>query len=213
MSSVRTDPAIILPISDLSLSRDVTLKLRLAGIVTAVSPTNSSLILLSDPFPASSSSSSSAASILVDLSLCTDQPDDSARLWSKNTQPVPPELKSTLMVIGHLTKRSTPVDTSFLSESKPDWSRVQMKDAVQLGNGKEWKGMNRWFVVEALLVKPLGREFDLRLWNDTARMRSNHLWSMYDRAQQEKRESTASTTTQVGSVQDRKGKRKAIVID
>ncbi|KAJ9479828.1 hypothetical protein PHBOTO_003315 [Pseudozyma hubeiensis] len=211
MSSVRTDPAIILPISDLSLSRDVTLKLRLAGIVTAVSPTNSSLILLCDPFPASASSS--AASVLVDLSLCTDQSDDTARLWSKNTQLVPPELKSSLMVIGHLTRRSTPVDVDFLSQSKADWSRVQLKDAVQLGNGKEWKEVNRWFVVEALLVKPLGREFDLRLWNDTARMRSNYLWTMYERDQQEKPESTASTTTQVGPVQDRKGKRKAIVID
>ncbi|GAC98984.1 hypothetical protein PHSY_006581 [Pseudozyma hubeiensis SY62] len=210
MSSVRTDPAIILPISDLSLSRDVTLKLRLAGIVTAVSPTNSSLILLSDPFPASTSS---AGSILVDLSLCTDHPDDTARLWSKNAQLVPPELKSTLMVIGHLTKRSTPVDTGFLAESKPDWSRVQLKDAVQLGNGKEWTEVNRWFVVEALLVKPLGREFDLRLWNETARLRSIHLWTMYERDQQAKRDLIACTTTHVSPVQDRKGKRKAIVID
>lgn len=223
MGSVRTDTALILPISDLSLSRDVDRKFRLAGIVTAVSPSDSSLVVLSDPYPASDGC---AGSILVDLSLCIDQSQDGSKGgWGRTTpQVVPPELKCKCMVIGHLTRLPLPMDITFaLRQSHIDLGQVQLHHAVHLMRQKWASSLNRYFVLEATLIKPLDDEFDLQLWNRTARVRSHHLWSMHHQQQQQTLASSSSTST-IGSTatdddtaaapaQDSKGKRKAICID
>ncbi|SJX60951.1 uncharacterized protein SRS1_12174 [Sporisorium reilianum f. sp. reilianum] len=210
-----TDPALILPISDIDLSRDENRKLRVAGHVTAVCPSDASLIVLTDPFP---SSSSGCGSILVDLSLCTDQSSDTGGAgWSKkHPQQVPPDLKAAVMVIGHLTRRSQPVDVGFLrNPEKADWSQVQVRSAVPIKRGAT---PNRFFVLEALLVRALDHTFDLGLWNRAARVRSEHQWRMYrleveqQQQQQQKQEEEASRAGPAAVV-DRKGKRKAIVID
>lgn len=222
-SAVRTDAAIILPISDVSLGRDVNLKLRLAGVVTAVSPCTPWLVLLSDPHPVPDSSRSKSSggcrSVLVDLSLCVDQSHDAnGASWGRTSrQVVPPELKSCVMVIGHLTQRGTPVDTRFLHDSKQNddekWtSEVHLHHAAPQLQHPAWGRVNRWFVVEALLVKQLDASFDLALWNRTARTRSEHEWSMYmqqQRQQQQQQQQVASATE--SRVADRKGKRKASV--
>ncbi|CBQ70277.1 conserved hypothetical protein [Sporisorium reilianum SRZ2] len=211
-----TDPALILPISDINLSRDENRKLRVAGHVTAVSPSNASLIVLTDPFP---SSSSGCGSILVDLNLCTDQSGDrgeSGAGWSKkHPQQVPPDLKAAVMVIGHLTRRSQPVDVGFLrNPEKADWSQVQVRSAVPIKGGAT---PNRFFVLEALLVRALDHTFDLGLWNRAARVRSEHQWRMYrlevDQQQQQQKQEEEASRTAPAAVVDRKGKRKAIVID
>ncbi|SPO22840.1 uncharacterized protein UTRI_01518 [Ustilago trichophora] len=174
----RPDSAIILPISDIDHSRDVSCKLRLAGIVTSVSPTNPSLITLSDPFPTTEYTS---ASLLVDLSLCTDQ----SAGWKRGSlQSVPPELKSMLMVIGYLTKRTNPVDIDFLTANRDriNLAEPQIRHSIKgFGQGERGEELipNRWFVVEAMLVKTLDHTFDLRLWNRTARMRSQHEWQLH----------------------------------
>ncbi|SPO25006.1 uncharacterized protein UTRI_01518_B [Ustilago trichophora] len=188
----RPDPATILPISDIDHSRDASSKLRLAGIVTSICPINPSLITLSDPFPATDYAS---ASILVDLSLCTDQ----SAGWKRGSlQCVPPELKSMLMVIGHLTKRDNPVDIGFLTATGEtiDLGEPQIRSSINaFGQGETAEELvpNRWFVLEAMLVKPLDHTFDLRLWNRAARLRSQHEWQLHSL-----------------SSRDAKGKRKAI---
>ncbi|CDS00821.1 hypothetical protein [Sporisorium scitamineum] len=163
-----TDSALILPISDVDLSRDENRKLRLAGYVTAVSPSNASFIVLTDPYP--SAASTTAGLILVDLSLCTDQSGNGGESggWNKkHPQQVPPELKSAIMVIGHLTRHTRPVDIGFLANpEKADWGQVQVRSAVSMG-GESLP--NRFFVLEAMLVKPLDYTFDLKLWNHAAR--------------------------------------------
>lgn len=159
-------------------SRDVSCKLRLAGIVTSISPTNPSLITLSDPFP---STDYTSASLLVDLSLCTDQ---SAGRKRGSPQCVPPELKNMLMVIGHLTKRTNPVDIDFLTgkQDSVNLAEPQVRNSIkEFGQGERGQELmpNRWFVLEAMLVKTLDHTFDLRLWNRAARMRSQHEWQLH----------------------------------
>lgn len=193
-----TDTAHILPISDLVPSRDASSKLRLAGLVTAICPLTS-LIVLTDPYP---TASSGVGSVLVDLSLCTDQTGG----WSrKHSQSVPPELKSKVMVIGHLTRRDVPVDISFLTgKEESGWEGVQLKQAVDHFR-ERWAPPNRYFVLEAILVKPLDHTFDLQLWNHTARRRSQHEWQMYHHDQTHAQEPIAAA-----GAGDKKGKRKAI---
>lgn len=213
-----TDTALILPISDLDLSRDENRKLRVAGHVTAISPTDASLIVLTDPFPVDAKRG--GISILVDLSLCTDQTGDSGQggAWSKKRpQQVPPELKSTIMVIGHLTRFTRPLDLAFLSSPEMiECADVQMRSAVSM-EGRSLP--NRYFVLEAMLVKPLDHTFNLQLWNQAARMRSDHQWKMHQlesaeqqQQQQQPQEQGADHSAPAAGI-DRKGKRKAIVID
>ncbi|EST10179.2 hypothetical protein PSEUBRA_000592 [Kalmanozyma brasiliensis GHG001] len=189
-----TGTAHILPISDLVHSRDVGSKLRLAGIVTAVNPTNASLIVLSDPFP---SPNSDPGSLLVDLSLCTDQSGTTGAGWHKShPQLVPPPLKGMIMVIGHLIRREVAIDIDFLhNQTQRGWDGVQTNDALPHFENDEWDLPNRFFVLEAILIKPLDHTFDLRLWNHTARLRSQHEWQMHHL--------DAPST-------DKKGKRKAL---
>lgn len=154
----------ILPISDISLSREANTKLRLTGLVTAIQPP---FLVLTDLHP---SKSTSPASLLVDINLCVGE----GVKWD------PPELKSKLMVIGHLIQRSTPANLDWM-ESKgvkgiKDLSEPQVGNAVKTaGKGEGWVP-NKWFVLEALLLKPLDPAYDLALWNYTARLRSKHEW-------------------------------------
>lgn len=173
----RPDHALILPISDLDLARDEGTKLRLAGIITAVSP-YSALVVLTDLHP---TCDYTPASVLVDLSLCIEQPAGRAG-WRVGSQTVPPELKTPLMVIGHLVRRDRPVDLSFIDVPAPassDRSEPQIRPAIvafQEQHRREELLPNRYFVLEAILAKPLNPTFDLRLWNNTARLRSQHEW-------------------------------------
>lgn len=173
----RPSPALILPISDLVLSRDDGRKLRLAGIVTAISPTCSSLVTLTDPFPAPHNT---PTSVLVDLSLCTAQP---AAAWTKtHPQTVPPELKTKLMVIGHLVRRETRLDISWATAQHTPLhlAEPQIPSAIaRLSAENNHLVPNPFFVLEAILIKPLDHTFDLALWNHTARLRSHHEWTLH----------------------------------
>lgn len=184
------ETALILPISDISLNRDQT-KLRLAGIITAINPQNSSIVVLSDPFP-SPSSDTTQCSILVDLSLCI-----SNNGWKRGNEAKLPKLKSKLMVIGHLTRREVGMEVGWVTNSgKEGRELVEPQLRTSLGEGERGKWMpNKYFILEAILVKPLDEQFDLALWNTAARMRSQNEWSHYHT-------SLAQSRTQ-------KGKRKA----
>ncbi|SNX82252.1 uncharacterized protein MEPE_00958 [Melanopsichium pennsylvanicum] len=185
----------ILPISDLDLARDVHSKLRLAGIVGAVHPHNSCLVALTDPNPAPGYA---PVSLLIDLSLCTDQPSG----WKKSKQLVPPQIKSMLMVIGHLVQRQTPVDVSFVTDTaKKDLGKPQIREAIPAFTQDQDLVPNRYFVLEAILVKPLDHTFDLRLWNRAARLRSQHEWFMHSQPAKAEQRSPIQS--------DKKGKRKA----
>lgn len=212
----KPDHALILPISDIDLSRDAERKLRITGLVTAISPHRSSLVVVSDLHPADGDE---AASVLVDLSLCAQSDADSysysdktdAGGWSSYRKEVkqgpqrgrgvvPPELKSKVMIIGHLTKRDTPEDINWVTRGeKVPLIEPQVHNTIsELRIEGEESALipNRYFVLEALLFKPLQPSFDLALWNYTARLRSQHEW--------------ATHTQPPSSGRKDKGKRKAI---
>lgn len=92
------------------------------------------------------------------------------------------------MVIGTLTKRDVPFDLTWVGGGEgKDLSEPQVGSSV-----KGLEKPNKWFVMEAVLMKELDWSFDLALWNTAARMRSQNEWHHYHQRS------------------DKKGKRKAI---
>lgn len=196
------DYALILPISDIDLRRDQGRKLRVAGYVTAIDPDMSTTVVLSEI--------DQHGSILVDLSLCTnpepaDDPYSRAnaggwRHYSHQQQRqqmgtstiVPPTIKSVCMVLGYLRKHKAPIDTSFLDkEERPTSSRSSEPLISDTANVRQARPNDR-FYLEAILVKELDHTFDLKLWNYTARLRSQHEWknapsSTHDKGKQRAR--------------------------
>lgn len=183
--------ALSLPISDIEPRRDLGRKFRIAGHVTAIDPSMSTTVVLSEMADPHHSSSSS---IIVDLSLCVnpEPPDDpfsraNAGGWRLYTQQqqrqqvgtstiVPPALKSMCMVIGYLRKHGRTIDTDF-AQHQPRSSTSSSTDPVlpHAANVRQPSPHTRFFI-EAILVKELDHTFDLNLWNYTARLRSQHEW-------------------------------------
>lgn len=203
----KPDAALIFPISDIDLSRDAGSKLRIAGTVTAIDPHCSSIVLVSDLLP---TDGREAASLLIETSLCsqhTEVPSHSnvsndAGGWrtyrhelkngaGKGPGVVPPELKTKVMIIGHLVRRDLPLDISFVSSTQtPPLIEPKLHASInQLRTMADQTSLlpNPYFLLEALVFKPLPPTFDLALWNHTSRLRSHHQWSTHNSKAEPKR--------------------------
>jgi hypothetical protein len=154
----RAEPAQLVPINDVQPSLFAGRKLRVAGTVTALA--SSTLLILSDLHPRTGHPPSS---VLVDLSLCA--------------VPSPP-LKTPLMVLGTLTRRSTPIDLAFTTAPAPIPPIDAQVAATVFPLRTDIQLPSRLFVLEALVCKPLDHTFDLALWNHAARLRSHADWDM-----------------------------------